>query len=150
VVQNGDEMLIGEYRHSLDPKGRIIIPAKFRDELGDEFVMTKGLDNCLFVYPKDEWIKIENKLKDLPMTNKAARSFVRTFFSGAIDQSLDKQGRVLIPQNLREHSKILKDAIVIGVSTRVEIWSAENWDNYNDDEGLSYEEMAEKMTELGI
>ncbi|RVU54847.1 division/cell wall cluster transcriptional repressor MraZ [Anaerosphaera multitolerans] len=143
-------MLIGEYRHSLDSKGRMIIPAKFRDELGEEFVMTKGLDNCLFVYPKDEWIKIENKLKNLPMTNKAVRSFVRTFFSGAVDQSLDKQGRVLIPQNLREHSQINKEAVVIGVSTRVEIWSTENWDSYNDDEGLSYEEMAEKMTELGI
>lgn len=150
MVNNGDKMLIGEYRHSLDSKGRMIIPAKFRDELGEEFVMTKGLDNCLFVYPKDEWIKIENKLKNLPMTNKAVRSFVRTFFSGAVDQSLDKQGRVLIPQNLREHSQINKEAVVIGVSTRVEIWSTENWDSYNDDEGLSYEEMAEKMTELGI
>lgn len=150
MVANGDKMLIGEYRHSLDSKGRIIIPAKFRDELGDEFVMTKGLDNCLFVYPKNEWVKIENKLKELPMTNRTARSFVRTFFSGAIDQSLDKQGRALIPQNLREHASISKDVVVIGVSTRVEIWSTESWDNYNDDEGISYEEMAEKMTELGI
>lgn len=143
-------MLIGEYRHSLDTKGRVIIPAKLREELQDDFVMTKGLDNCLFVYPKEEWIKIENKLKELPMTNKAVRSFVRTFFSGATNESCDKQGRALIPQHLREHANIEKDVVIIGVSTRVEIWSVENWDNYNVTEGLNYEEMAEKMEDLGI
>lgn len=150
MVINGDKMLIGEYRHSLDTKGRIIIPSKFREELGEDFVLTKGLDNCLFLYPREEWERIEDKLKELPMTNKTARSFIRTFFSGAIDQTLDKQGRVVIPQNLREHANILKDAVVIGVSTRAEIWSVENWESYNEDQGLSYEEMAEKMAELGI
>ncbi|EFI42173.1 MULTISPECIES: division/cell wall cluster transcriptional repressor MraZ [Peptoniphilus] len=143
-------MLIGEYRHSLDNKGRVMIPSKLREDLGDNFVITKGLDKCLFVYPNEEWKRIENKLKELPMTNKAARSFIRIFFSGATNEDLDKQGRALIPQNLREHAEILKDVVIIGASTRAEIWSSENWDSYNDDEGLSYEEVAEKMAELGI
>ncbi len=143
-------MLIGEFTHSIDPKGRITIPSKFREELSEGFVITKGLDNCLFLYPLEEWDKIETKLKNLPMTNKNVRSFVRTFFSGAEDTNIDKQGRVLLPQNLREHALIDKEAVIIGVSTRVEIWSKSSWDDYNLNEGLSYEEMAEKMAELGI
>lgn len=144
------KMFIGEYEHSIDTKGRVIIPAKFRDELEETFVMTKGLDNCLFVYPKEEWQVIESKLKELPMTNPVARSFVRTFFAGACDCTLDKQGRVLIPQNLRTHSKIAKDVVIIGVATRFEIWSKELWEDYNDSAGLSYEELATQLSELGI
>ena len=143
-------MFIGEYQHTLDSKGRIIIPSKFREELGDEFVITKGLDNCLFVYPKDEWKIVEDKLKSLPLTNKDARAFIRFFFSGASESMLDKQGRVVIPSNLREHSKIDKDAVVIGVSTRLEIWSKEEWEGYIDEDNLSYDSIAEKMAELGI
>ncbi|WP_138159324.1 division/cell wall cluster transcriptional repressor MraZ [Peptoniphilus catoniae] len=143
-------MLIGEFRHSIDSKGRIIIPSKFREELKDQFVMTKGLDNCLFVYPIEEWEKITNKIKELPMTSGPVRSFVRTFFSGAIDQSLDKQGRVIIPQNLREHAQIDKEAVIIGLSTRIEVWSLEKWQDYQDKKALSYEEMAEQLAELGI
>lgn len=143
-------MFIGEYQHSLDNKGRLIVPSKFRDELGEAFVITKGLDNCLFVYPKDEWKILEEKLKLLPLTRKDARAFVRFFFSGATECDLDKQGRILIPANLREHCKIDKEAVIIGVSNRVEIWSKEEWDLYNDDENLSYDAIAEKMGELGI
>ncbi len=143
-------MFIGEYQHSLDNKGRLIVPSKFRDQLGDVFIITKGLDNCLFVYPKDEWEILEGKLKQLPLTSKDARAFVRFFFSGATECELDKQGRILIPGNLREHCKIDKDAVIIGVSNRAEIWSKEEWDLYNDDESLSYEAIAEKMAELGI
>lgn len=143
-------MFIGEYKHSLDTKGRIIIPSKFRDYLGEEFVMTKGLDNCLFVYPLNEWKILEAKLKELPMTNRDARAFVRFFFSGATECSLDKQGRVLIPQNLRSHSRLEKDAVIIGVATRMEIWSDDEWSHYNDDDSLSYDAIAEKMSELGI
>ncbi len=143
-------MFIGEHQHSLDEKGRIIIPSKFRADLGLEFVMTKGLDNCLFIYPKSEWSILEEKLKTLPLTNKDARAFVRFFFSGASESTLDKQGRVLIPANLREHSKLDKDAVIIGVSTRLEIWSKDHWDNYTDDDNLSYESIAESMAELGI
>ncbi|WIV11249.1 division/cell wall cluster transcriptional repressor MraZ [Proteiniborus sp. MB09-C3] len=143
-------MFIGEYQHSLDSKGRLIVPSKFRDDLGDIFIITKGLDNCLFVYPKSEWKILEEKLKLLPLTRKDARAFVRFFFSGATECELDKQGRILIPGNLREHCKIDKEAVIIGVSNRVEIWSKEEWDLYNDDENLSYESIAEKMAELGI
>lgn len=143
-------MFIGEYQHTLDDKGRIIIPSRFREDLGDGFVMTKGLDNCLFVYPKSEWKVLEEKLKTLPLTNRDARAFIRFFFSGATECILDKQGRVLIPANLREHSKLDKDAVIIGVATRMEIWSKDEWDSYNDDDNLSYESIAEKMAELGI
>lgn len=143
-------MFIGEYQHTLDEKGRIIMPSKFREGLGQEFVMTKGLDNCLFVYPKSEWKVLEEKLRTLPLTNKDARAFIRFFFSGATECILDKQGRVLIPQNLREHSKLEKDAVIIGVSSRIEIWSKEEWADYNDDDSLSYDNIAEKMAALGI
>ena len=109
-----------------------------------------GLDDCLFLYPSDQWEKIENKLKELPMTNKAVRSFVRTFFSGAVDCELDKQGRVLIGEHLREYADLIDKCVIIGLSNRAEIWSEENWNKYNEEEALSYEELAEKMSELGI
>lgn len=143
-------MFIGEYQHTLDNKGRIIIPSKLREDLGENFIITKGLDNCLFVYPNSEWKILEEKLKKLPMTNRDARAFVRFFFSGATECTLDKQGRVLLPANLRKHSKLKKDAVIIGVSTRLEIWSKEEWDDYNNDDSLSYDNIAEKMAELGI
>lgn len=150
LIKVDESMLIGEYQHTLDNKGRIIMPSKFREDLGDEFVITKGLDGCLFVYPKNEWKILEDKLKTLPLTNRDARAFVRFFFSGASECTLDKQGRVLIPANLREHSKLEKNAVIIGVATRLEIWSEEQWNNYTDDDNLSYDSIAEKMAELGI
>jgi len=143
-------MFIGEYRHSLDSKNRLIMPAKFRDELGQTFVMTKGLDNCLFIYSAEEWKIIENKLKSLPMTNKDARAFVRFFFAGATECEIDKQGRVLIPSNLKEFARIDKDVVIIGVSTRLEIWSVDEWNKFNNDANISYEDVAEKMSQLGI
>lgn len=143
-------MFIGEYRHSLDNKNRLIMPAKFRDELGPNFVITKGLDNCLFIYSGEEWKIIENKLKALPMTNKDARAFVRFFFAGATECEIDKQGRALIPSNLKEFAKIDKDAVIIGVSTRLELWSLEEWNKFNSDANISYEDVAEKMSQLGI
>ncbi|HHU64195.1 MAG TPA: division/cell wall cluster transcriptional repressor MraZ [Clostridiales bacterium] len=143
-------MLIGEFQHTIDVKGRLIMPARFRDELGDAFVLTKGLDNCLFIYPKTEWQVVQAKLKALPLTNKDARAFVRFFFSGATECETDKQGRVLIPSNLREHARLEKDVVIIGVANRAEIWSKELWDAYNSNPNLSYDEIAEKMEELGI
>src|SRR5690625_6367338 len=119
-------MFIGEYQHTLDNKGRVTMPSKFRDDLGEKFVITKGLDSCLFVYPMSEWKTIQEKLKTLPLTNRDARAFVRFFFSGASESSLDKQGRVLIPANLREHSRLEKEAVIIGVATRLEIWSKDS------------------------
>ncbi|ABW18914.1 division/cell wall cluster transcriptional repressor MraZ [Alkaliphilus oremlandii] len=143
-------MFIGEYNHAVDTKGRVSIPAKFREELGEHFILTKGLDNCLFIYSSDEWGILENKLKQLPMTNKDARAFVRFFFSGASECELDSQGRIRIPANLREHALLEKEAIIIGVGTRVEIWSNVEWEKYNSDDNLSYDEIANKMAELGI
>lgn len=142
-------MFIGEYQHAIDSKNRIIIPSKFREDLGTSFVMTKGLDGCLYCYTMEEWKKLEEKLKALPLTNKDARAFVRFFFSGACDIEVDKQGRALIPQNLIEYAGIIKDIVSIGVSNRIEIWSKEKWDEYNE-QNINYEEIAEKMSSLGI
>lgn len=143
-------MFIGEYQHTVDEKGRVIMPSKFREELGPNFIMTKGLDNCLFVYPEEEWNIFEKKLRTLPLTNRDARAFVRFFFAGATECKLDKQGRVLVPGSLRDHARLCKDSVIIGVGARVELWSKEEWDVYNDDESLSYDNIAEKMAELGI
>lgn len=142
-------MFMGQFQHSLDPKGRLIIPSKFRDLLDKSFVLTKGLDNCLFVYPKDEWAILEQKLKALPFTQKDARAFIRFFFAGAVEMDMDKQGRILIPPPLREHAKIDKDVVIIGVSNRAEIWSQEEWEAYSQDASVSYEDIAEKL-DLGL
>jgi len=143
-------LFIGEYQHNVDPKGRLIIPSRFREELGYKFIITKGLDNCLFVYSLEEWANLEAKLRTLPLTNKDARAFVRFFFSGASECETDKQGRILIPANLREYARLEKDVVVIGVSTRVEIWDKALWTEYNSDENISPEEIASKMEFLGI
>lgn len=143
-------MFIGEFNHSVDPKGRLSMPAKFREELGETFYVTKGLDQCLFVFPQKEWVVFEEKLKSLPLTNKNARAFVRMFFAGASECSFDKQGRILIPPSLREHAKLDKEVVVIGVGERIEIWSMVAWSSYNDPDNISYDEMAEHMAELGI
>jgi len=143
-------MFMGEYHHSVDQKGRLIVPSKFRDGLGQNFVITKGLDNCLFVYPMEEWLVIEKKLKNLPFTKADARAFVRFFFSGANECELDKQGRILLPANLREYAKFDKDVVVIGVSSRIEIWSKELWENYSESEDMDYEGIAEKLQDIDI
>jgi MraZ protein len=143
-------MFIGEYQHTLDAKNRAIMPSKFREKLGDRFVMTKGLDNCLFVYSQNEWSIVEEKLKSLPMTNKDARAFLRFFFAGASECELDKQGRIVIPTNLKEYARIDRELVIIGISTRIEIWSKEEWNKFNSDANISYEDVAEKMSQLGI
>ncbi|MHB1392275.1 MAG: division/cell wall cluster transcriptional repressor MraZ [Clostridia bacterium] len=143
-------MFIGEYQHTLDPKNRVIMPSKFREKLGDSFVMTKGLDNCLFIYSSNEWSIVEDKLKSLPMTNKDARAFVRFFFAGASECELDKQGRIVMPNHLKDYANIDKELVIIGVSTRIEIWSKEEWNKFNSDANISYEDVAEKMSQLGI
>lgn len=141
---------MGEYQHSIDDKGRLIIPAKFREELGAGFVVTRGLDNCLFVYPRKEWETLEAKLKSLPLTSADARAFVRFFFSGATECDLDKQGRILIPGPLREYGKLVRDCVVIGVSNRVEIWSKEAWESYSTNAADSFAAIAEKLTDLNL
>lgn len=142
-------MFMGQFQHSLDPKGRLIIPARFRELLGDTFILTKGLDRCLFVYPKDEWAVLEQKLKSLPFTQKDARAFIRFFFSGAVEIEMDKQGRILVPPQLREYADIDKDLVIIGVSNRAEIWSVKEWEAYSREASASYEEIAEKLN-LGL
>ena len=141
-------MLIGEYEHSLDVKGRLILPAKIREDMGDKFIVTKGLDGCLFGFSQNEWTNFEEKLKTLPLTNKNARDFVRFFLSGATECEIDKQGRFLIPANLRNSAKLEKDAMIIGVGTRLEIWDKATWQKC--DENISADEIAENMTMLGI
>ena len=140
-------MFTGEYNHSIDAKGRVIVPSKFREQLGEEFVVTKGLDGCLFVYPKSEWEGIEEKFRGLP-TNAETRRFMRFLFAGAATCEVDKQGRILIPPNLREHADLQKDIVSAGVLNRVEIWNKDRWlesSNYDD-----MDEVAEHMAELGF
>ena len=141
-------MLMGEYSHSLDTKGRLIMPAKLRQVIGDKFILTKGLDGCLFAFSQTEWNNFEEKLKGLPLSDKNARNFVRFFLSGATECEIDKQGRFLIPTNLRISANLEKDAIIIGVGTRIEIWNKETWEKC--DEEISADEIAENMANLGI
>ncbi|MFD2612799.1 division/cell wall cluster transcriptional repressor MraZ [Paenibacillus gansuensis] len=143
-------MFMGEYQHTIDDKGRMIIPAKFRDALGTNFVVTRGLDNCLFVYPMEEWKVLETKLKALPLMKSDARAFTRFFFSGATECELDKQGRVNLPNTLREHGKLEKDCVVLGVSNRVEIWSKEVWEGYFSQSETSFNEIAEKLVDFNF
>ena len=124
-------MLIGEYEHSLDVKGRLIMPAKLREDMGEKFIITKGLDGCLFGFSQTEWSNFEEKLKTLPLTNKNARDFVRFFLSGAVECEIDKQGRFLLPNNLRTYATLEKEINIIGVGTRIEIWNREAWKKYS-------------------
>jgi MraZ protein len=142
-------MLIGEFSHGMDKKNRIIIPSKLRDGLGETFIMTKGLDSCLYIYPKNEWQTFEQKLKSLPLTDKNVRSFVRFFFSGANEMEPDKMGRVLIPQSLLSYAGIEGEVVSVGMMDRVEVWSKEKWEAYNESE-MDMDAIAEKMNELGI
>ena len=141
-------MLIGEYEHSLDTKGRLIMPAKLRADMGERFIVTKGLDGCLFAFSQKEWENFETKLKALPLSDKNARNFVRFFLSGATECEIDKQGRFLIPNNLRAAAGLEKEVVIIGVGTRLEIWDSKVWKNC--DETISADEIAENMTMLGI
>ncbi|MBO8142083.1 MAG: division/cell wall cluster transcriptional repressor MraZ [Firmicutes bacterium] len=141
-------MFLGEFQHALDDKGRLTIPARFREGLGQRFVVTRGLDGCLFVYPQAEWQVLESRLKALPLTRGDARAFVRFLFSGACECELDRQGRVMLPPPLREYAGLEKDVVVIGVSNRVEIWAAARWAGYVDKAAQSFAEIAEKLEGL--
>lgn len=143
-------MFLGEYQHNLDPKSRIIIPSRYREELGEKFVATKGLDDCIFIYPLEEWSNIGAKLRSLPLTQGKARSFVRFFLSGAAELELDKQGRIVLPSHLREYAGVDKEAVIIGVGSRIEIWAYDKWARYNETAGSHFEEIAEGLVDLGI
>ncbi len=143
-------MFLGEYYHSIDAKGRIIVPVKFRDELGEKFIVTKGLDGCLYIYTMKEWEAFENKLGSLPTGKADIRKLVRFFLSSAAETEVDKQGRILIPPKHREYAALEKDVILAGVGKKIEIWSKEKWE---ETATFSYEDMddvAERMSDLGI
>lgn len=143
-------MFMGEYHHSIDNKGRLIIPSKFRDELGEMFIITRGLDQCLFGYPISEWEILEEKLKGLPLTKKDARAFTRFFFSGATESEIDKQGRINLPAPLLQYAKLEKEVVILGVSNRIEIWSKPIWEDYFVQSEESFAEIAENMIGFDI
>lgn len=141
-------MFMGEYSHTIDAKGRLIIPSKFREQLGSEFVVTKGLDHCLFVYSNEEWQRITESFDSKPLTSKDARKFMRFFFAGAVSCEVDKQGRILLPAPLRTYAGLEKEVVTIGVMNRAEIWSRERYEDNSDFDDM--DEVAERMAELGI
>jgi len=142
--------LKGEYNHSVDAKGRMIVPSKLRELLGLSFVVTKGMDGCLYAYPSDEWELFENKLEKLPKTNKQARDFVRFFMGSASDVEIDNQGRIMIASTLRTFAGINKDVTIVGMGDHAEIWSREKWDEQNNVDDIDFEEISKGFEELGI
>ncbi len=134
----------------MDNKGRVIIPAKFRKELGERFVATRGLDSCLFVYPLEQWGELEDKLSSLPVTSSKARTLTRFFFSGAAECELDKQGRMSIPTNLRDFASLDTQIVIIGLSSRIELWAKNKWDNYLNAAEKSSDDISDAMEEVGI
>ena len=141
----GMNMFIGEYHHTIDEKGRIIVPSKFRDSLGNSFIITRGIENCLFVYSMDNWEKITDKLNSLPFTKRDSRTFNRFFMSGATEVELDKQGRVNIATPLIHYANLLKDCVIIGTGDRIEIWSQESWNCFFDSTKDSMSDIAENL-----
>ncbi len=143
-------MFKSQYNHTIDAKGRLSIPSKFRDVLGDEFVITKGMDGCLFAYTNEAWEEFEQKLSTLPtLTNKNARQFVRFFMAGAASVDIDKQGRILMPNHLKTHAALEKDVVLVGAGTRIEIWSLERWESMNPDD-KDMDDIAEGIESLGL
>ena len=143
-------MFLGEYEHTVDDKGRLTIPAKFREELEGGVVITRGLDGCLWAYTRSEWEVLAEKISKLPTTNPAARDFARFMFANAFDSIPDRQGRVLIPQNLRDHADIQNETVVIGVMNRVEIWRPDKWAEVSNRVGQDTDAVAAQLQDLGI
>lgn len=145
-----DIIFLGEYKHNIDQKQRVIIPSKFRDALGTSFVITKGYDTCVFLYDMVEWKELVDKVKTLPKGDPQVRKFERFFIGGASILEIDTQGRVVLPKALKDYANIEKEVVFLGVSNRIEIWSKENWDKYNIEENFVDDNLAEKMALLGI
>lgn len=156
VVKNGETaaavrgrlMFMGEFNHNIDAKGRLIIPSRFREELGENSVLTRGMDGCLFIYPQEAWKAFEEKLASLPLTSKDARTFTRFFVSGATPCELDRQGRILVPSTLREYAGLEKDVILAGNLDRIEIWSKSRWEKSNNYEDM--DAIAKGLQEIGV
>jgi MraZ protein len=143
-------MFIGEYQHSLDPKKRVALPSKFRKELGSNVVVTRGLDKCLFVYPAKVWKELAEKLGTLPMGESTTRSFVRLMLAGAIDSDVDSQGRVLLPEYLKQYAGLNRNVVVAGLFNRLEIWDEGKWKVYKTKAEKNTDEIAERLGKLGI
>ncbi|MEM5811836.1 MAG: division/cell wall cluster transcriptional repressor MraZ [Candidatus Aenigmatarchaeota archaeon] len=143
-------MLIGEFRYNMDQKGRIMIPSKFKNRFGIEAVITKGLENCLFVFPKDEWEKVVEKILKLPISQANSRAFTRLMLAGAYETPIDNQGRILIPEYLRNYAKLQKKVVIVGLYSRIEIWNEELWEMYKKESESQAQEIAEKLSDLGI
>lgn len=143
-------MFMGEFQHSIDAKGRLIVPSKLREKLGEKFVVTRGLDGCLFGYPLSEWEKLEEKLNEMPLAKKDARTFVRFFYSAATECEIDKQGRINIPVTLRNHADLTKSCVIIGVSNRIEIWDETRWQAFSEEAEENFDEIAETMIDFGL
>lgn len=143
-------MFIGEFTHNLDVKGRVAIPVKFRDKVSSGAIITRGLDRCLFVFTNKEWETLAQKLIALPLAQANSRAFARLMLAGAMDVELDKQGRILIPDYLREYAGLKKETVVAGIYNRMEIWDVEKWKEYKTKTESSSDEIAEKLGELGI
>jgi MraZ protein len=143
-------MLIGEYKHTLDPKKRLSLPSKWRKELGSELVITRGLDNCLFVYPLKEWEKITEKISELPLGQADTRSFNRFFLSGAIEVEVDSVGRILVPDYLKEFGKLESSVVLAGIYNRIEIWDEKRWETYKSSIETQADALAEKLGEIGV
>lgn len=145
-------MFYGEFEHSIDRKGRLILPAKFREVAKNQFVekffITRGLDKCLFMFSEEEWRSQENKFKGMSFTKQQSRTFNRLLFSGAVEIIFDKQGRILVPQYLKDFAEIKKDVMIVGVSNRIEIWSKDKWRDYYANTRQSFEEIAEKLLDV--
>ncbi|HOM68351.1 MAG TPA: division/cell wall cluster transcriptional repressor MraZ [Candidatus Paceibacterota bacterium] len=143
-------MFIGEFQHNLDQKGRVAIPAKFRKDFEDGLIVTRGIDKCLFIFSKSEWNKLAEKLAELPLAQANSRAFARLMFSGAVDEDLDNQGRILIPDYLRNYASLKKQLVINGLFNRLEIWDKNIWQDYKNKTENSSEEIAEKLSQLGI
>ena len=140
-------MLMGEFHHNLDAKGRIIVPAKIREDLGDSIIVTRGIEDCLFIYSESEWTKVVSKLNTLPFTKKDARSFNRMFLSGATNVEFDKQGRVTLPSPLISYSGLIKECVIVGVGDRLEVWAKEKWDSFVEESREELSDWAESLFE---
>jgi len=143
-------MLMGKYQNSIDSKYRMIIPSKFRDQLGYTCVLTRGIDNCLYIYPANEWEGLMGKLSGLPMSDPDARAFVRHFYANAVECDIDRQGRMTIPQELRDWAGIKKELVTVGLLDKIEIWSKDNWEDATNKTELEQSDFAKKMIEYGI
>ncbi len=143
-------MFMGEFQHTIDAKGRLIVPSKLREKLGEKFVVTRGLDGCLFGYPLPEWNNLEKKLNEMPLAKKDARTFVRFFYSAATECEIDKQGRINIPATLRKHADLTKNCVITGVANRIEIWDEQRWNEFSIEAEENFDEIAETMIDFGL